>query len=185
MASWPGAMPLPRGSGYPGTGARMNVLTLTQPWATLIAVGAKRIETRSWKTHLRGPIAIHAAKTFPAHAKSFCESRLVCRALGWPECPATLTQEWLDDNARHIRSLPLGAVLATARLVHCLETETIRSHVQPFTAEEELFGDYSRGRFGFLLDEVVMLPAPIPAKGALGFWKWDDPGRKKEHHDYR
>ena len=42
----------------------MKALTLTQPWATLIAVGAKRIETRSWGTSYRGRIAIHAAKGF-------------------------------------------------------------------------------------------------------------------------
>jgi hypothetical protein len=40
----------------------VKALTLTQPWATLIAVGAKRIETRSWATDYHGQIAIHAAK---------------------------------------------------------------------------------------------------------------------------
>lgn len=39
----------------------MKALTIWQPWATAIAIGAKRIETRSWETHYRGPIAIHAA----------------------------------------------------------------------------------------------------------------------------
>ena len=37
-------------------------LSLWQPWASLIAIGAKHIETRHWKTDYRGPIAIHAAK---------------------------------------------------------------------------------------------------------------------------
>lgn len=40
----------------------MKALSLTQPWASLVAVGAKRIETRSWRTSYRGPLAIHAAK---------------------------------------------------------------------------------------------------------------------------
>jgi hypothetical protein len=40
----------------------MKVLSLTQPWATLAAIGAKKIETRSWSTAYRGPLAIHAAK---------------------------------------------------------------------------------------------------------------------------
>src|ERR1051325_5993743 len=43
-------------------GGFMKALTLTQPWATLIAIGAKRIETRSWSTDYHGQIAIHAAK---------------------------------------------------------------------------------------------------------------------------
>ena len=43
----------------------MKALTLTQPWASLVAIGAKRIETRSWSTPYRGLLAIHAAKGFP------------------------------------------------------------------------------------------------------------------------
>lgn len=40
----------------------MKAITIIQPWATLIAIGAKRFETRSWATTHRGPIAIHAGK---------------------------------------------------------------------------------------------------------------------------
>lgn len=40
----------------------MKALTLTQPYATLVAIGEKRLETRSWRTSYRGPLAIHAAK---------------------------------------------------------------------------------------------------------------------------
>src|SRR5258708_5270609 len=43
----------------------VKALTLWQPWASLIAVGAKTIETRSWSTSYRGPLAIHAAKRKP------------------------------------------------------------------------------------------------------------------------
>lgn len=39
-----------------------RVLTLWQPWASLVASGTKRIETRSWQTPHRGPVIIHAAK---------------------------------------------------------------------------------------------------------------------------
>lgn len=47
----------------------MKALSLTQPWASLIAIGAKRVETRSWSTNHRGPVAIHAAKGFPKFAR--------------------------------------------------------------------------------------------------------------------
>jgi hypothetical protein len=40
----------------------MKALTLIQPWATLVALGEKQIETRSWDTKYRGPLAIHAGK---------------------------------------------------------------------------------------------------------------------------
>ena len=38
----------------------MRVLTLREPWASLIAYGPKRIETRSWRSSYRGPLYIHA-----------------------------------------------------------------------------------------------------------------------------
>ena len=38
----------------------MKVLTLKQPWATLVAEGIKEYEFRSWKTNYRGKILIHA-----------------------------------------------------------------------------------------------------------------------------
>jgi len=150
----------------------MKAITLTQPWASLVAVGAKRIETRSWSTSYRGPIAIHAAKGFPGEAKRFCESRMVCWALGWRACPPQITQEWLDYMAARIKSLPLGCVVATATMVNCIETELIRTHVKPFTEQEEAFGNYEARRFGFLLDDVVALPEPIPAVGKLSLWEW-------------
>jgi hypothetical protein len=153
----------------------MKAITLTQPWASLVAIGAKRIETRSWKTAYRGPLAIHAAKAFPGWAKDLCESRMVCTALGWPVCDGPLTQAWLDDNAASIRSLPLGRVVATARLVQCIEVDLIERFVQPFTDQERALGNYEAGRYGFLLDAVRPLAYPIPARGALSLWEWEVP----------
>lgn len=40
----------------------MKIITIWQPWATLIALGIKKFETRSWSTEYTGPLAIHAAK---------------------------------------------------------------------------------------------------------------------------
>src|SRR5689334_15020257 len=104
-------------------GEVVKVISLTQPWATLVVIGAKRIETRSWPTSYRGPIAVHAAKAFPGYAKDLCTSHLCCRALGWPEAPDQLTQAWLDDNYARVKALPLGAIIGVAKLVHCLETD--------------------------------------------------------------
>lgn len=142
----------------------MKALSLTQPWATLVAIGAKRIETRSWSTTYRGPIAIHAAKGFPGVAKRFCEVGIVRRALGFSS----------DADVREIlKTLPLGCMIATANLVRCVPSDSIRAHVNPFTIQEECFGDYSPRRFGFLLDNIIKLPEPVPARGALGLWEWE------------
>ena len=40
----------------------MKVLTIKQPWATLIMQGDKRFEFRSWQTKYRGDLLIHAGK---------------------------------------------------------------------------------------------------------------------------
>jgi len=53
----------------------MKALTLTQPWASLMALQSKTIETRSWYTAYRGELVIHAAKGFPKWAKETCEER--------------------------------------------------------------------------------------------------------------
>ena len=50
----------------------MKALSLTQSWATLVTIGAKKLETRSWPTYYRGPLLIHAAKGFPPAARAIC-----------------------------------------------------------------------------------------------------------------
>lgn len=152
----------------------MKALTLTQPWATLVAIGAKKIETRSWNTSYRGPLAIHAAKGFPVQAKDFsimspCYE--VLQGFGFTRIP--------DE-------LPLGAVIATCTLVdvHRIDRYDFRPgqrgweierHFWEATEQEKAFGDYSIDRYMWFLSDVVILPEPIPAKGALSLWEWDGP----------
>lgn len=128
----------------------MKALSLTQPWATLVAIGAKRIETRSWSTDYRGEIAIHAAKGFPRD----------CREVCWRDP----FREWLYD-----RDLPLGAIVAVARLTDVTATAST-AMLMTLTPRERAFGDYAAGRYGWLLADVRALRTPIPCKGALGIW---------------
>lgn len=41
--------------------ARLPVLSVRQPYAWLIVNGIKTLENRSWRTHYRGPVLIHAS----------------------------------------------------------------------------------------------------------------------------
>ena len=59
----------------------MKALSLTQPWASLVVIGAKCYETRSWATNYRGPLAIHASKGFPVWAKQFAGSSPAVQAV--------------------------------------------------------------------------------------------------------
>jgi activating signal cointegrator 1 len=147
----------------------MKALTLTQPWATLVAIGAKKIETRSWNTNYRGPLAIHAAKGFPNEAKAMCLAAYFTIALD------------AVGMGNH-RNLPLGAVIATCNLAHVMKVKNITAssetsflwheHWWDLDQKERAFGDYSVGRYMWLLDNIAMFPKPIPAKGALGLWNW-------------
>src|ERR1700691_5449786 len=155
----------------------VKALTLTQPWATLVAIGAKRIETRSWSTSYRGPLAIHAAKGFPGWAKEFGKST---------ECYEALRKYSTADDERRFLSgglaYPLGVVLATCRIAACVKTEKLlseRPYAPDMTEQEKSFGDYSEGRWGWMLADVKRLPEPIPAKGALGLWEWEAPNIRR------
>lgn len=134
----------------------MKALSLTQPYATLVAIGAKCWETRSWKTDFRGQLAIHAAKTFPREARALCQTEPFKRVL-------------MVAGYRAITELPLGAILATCTLTDCVPTERI---VASLSAQERAFGDFTAGRWAWQLEDVQLLPEPIEAKGALSLWTW-------------
>jgi hypothetical protein len=154
----------------------MKALTLTQPWATLVAVGAKRIETRSWQTSYRGQLAIHAAKGFPKWAREFTAEPVCYEAVKhlypWKDLRARV-------NSAGSEAYPLGVVIATCKLVDCRPTERFTRGADPaeaaydLTRQEEAFGDYSMGRFAWFLDDIKILGQPIAAKGALGLWNWE------------
>lgn len=145
----------------------MKVLSLTQPWASLVALGAKRIETRSWTTKYRGPLAIHASKGFPRWAQELCQTKVFYESLGW-RCPGV----WATD-------LPLGQIIAVVDLIAVrLIRETPsgwpnREYNMIAPPEPELsFGDYTPGRYGWILENPHVLGEAIPAKGALGLWEY-------------
>lgn len=138
----------------------MKALSLTQPWATLVAIGAKRIETRSWGTGHRGPLAIHAAKGFGQKEQSLCFEepfRWVLKNFFGPD--------FAPGN------LPTGAVVGLTEVIGCkkMTSEWIETIGDP----ERAFGLYEPGRSGWLLGPATWLPEPIPVKGALGLWEFE------------
>jgi len=135
----------------------VKVLTLTQPWATLIAVGAKRIETRSWSTPYRGPIAIHAGKGFPRWAQAMCVTHPFL---------ATLIEAGIDRLAE----LPRGVIVCTATLTAVDGTDSCncRAWLRRGPAHESDFGDYAAGRFAWRLGDVQALATPVGHRGSQG-----------------
>jgi len=137
----------------------------------LVAHGLKKVETRSWRTYYTGPLAIHAAKGFPAYAREMLAYGHFARALY--AAGHTIGRDPTRRGSMEItHDLPLGAIVATCRLVRCLRTEDIEPDLSP---RELAFGDYEPGRWAWVLADVVRLPEPIPAVGHLGLWEWTMP----------
>ena len=161
----------------------MKALTLTQPWATLIALGQKRIETRSWATSYRGPLAIHAAAGYGKGGMR--GHKAICAQEAFSAVLTPALKDWwsarrdLADVAAH-PFMPMGAIVAVCKLVDCRPTDPLPSLAYRcgeqrwwLTEQEDAFGDYSPGRYAWLLSDIRALPEPIPAKGALSLWEWD------------
>lgn len=166
----------------------MKTITLTQPYATLVAIGAKRIETRSFQRSYRGPLAIHAASGLgPVGGKRGLLDLIETEPF-WSVLREAFAVQLGDqrhypaDAETIIDELPFGAIVAVCELRHCRPTSEINSSFRAWkdgqcywdlTDQERAFGDYSAGRFAWLLGDIRALPEPIPARGALGLWQYD------------
>jgi hypothetical protein len=141
----------------------MKAITILQPWASLIACGAKKIETRRWPTSYRGPLAIHAGK-MPFYSMPFLNRELhkLANALELPDIFS-------------FDKLPLGAVIAIADLVDCIEMtdQLFATQYETDQGKKEIaFGHWERGRYAWILDNVRPIE-PVPAKGMQRIWNWD------------
>lgn len=144
----------------------MKALTIWQPYASLIAIKAKRYETRSWPTKYRGPLAIHAAAKNPAEVFKILDTdifELIEKALE-PEGDKNISR-------LRVKCLPTGKLIATARLTDCiLITEDFAASVSP---EERAFGDWTPGRYAWKLEEVEILASFPDIKGKQGLWNFE------------
>jgi len=132
----------------------MKAITLWEPWATFIALGHKKYETRHWQTRWRGNIAIHAARRWkPDQIREFNRLR---------EQFTELSEYTIDD-------LSFGCVVAACRLVDIHRTDDIRDDLSYL---ERCVGNYDYGRYAWEMEIVRLPPEPIPARGQQGIWEW-------------
>jgi hypothetical protein len=135
---------------------KIRCLTISEPWASLIASGNKTTENRCWKTNYRGPLAIHAGSG-----------------------TQYLTKKRLADY-------PVGHVIAVANLVACLDIQTIRQKAASvLDAGWEAYGcsstwaeiaahEFTVGPFCWILEGVRKLKTPKPIAGKQGIWTFFD-----------
>ena len=125
----------------------MKVVSIKEPFASLITRGIKGIETRSWKTNYRGKILIHSSKT----------------------------KQPIRENIKHLVDFDLtyGYILCEAELTDCIYmTEEFIENLKKENYTEYLCGRYEVGRYAWVLKNIKPIK-PIEAKGQLGIWNYD------------
>ena len=132
----------------------MRVLSIKEPFASLICEGIKHIETRSWKTNYRGEIYIHASRAkVPKNDERI--NRLIKMLNG--------------------KELNMGKIICKCKLVDCVYmTEEYIKDMKENNEIEYLCGHYEVGRYSWVLEDVEVLDEKIEAKGRLGIWHYND-----------
>lgn len=128
----------------------MKVLSLTEPFATLIKEKKKLIETRSWKTKYRGELYIHASLT---------------------KIPKTTLEQ--ENLMSLVKDIPLnyGYIICKCKLVDCIYmTKEYVEDMKKNNHQEYICGEYAEGRFAWILEDIEPLKERIETKGHLGVW---------------
>ena len=175
----------------------MKAISLWQPWASLIACGAKPYETRSWappRDLIGQTIAIHAAKKIDKGAAQMATDIMYGQMDNHGGLAEKLEASWGGDQCCDDLMgtfggtiMPVGCVVCTATLdaafqlgeeaegtarpaARVVRRLTSRQMPECFTVRYDPWGDYADGRWAWLLRDVKPLIPPPPAKGAQGFF---------------
>lgn len=125
----------------------MKVLTLKQPWATLVAEGIKRYEFRSWKTNYRGKILIHAGIGIDKEAmKKFAGLNL---------------------------TFPSKKILAEVEIVDCLFLDD-ELNKKIISENNIVYGSKKREGYAWMLDNIKKINYEKEINGKLGLWNYDE-----------
>ncbi len=127
----------------------LTILSVRQPWASLLLSGEDWCENRSWNTEYRGTLWIHASGKV--------EGR---------EC-----ELWGIDKSRLTTSAILGCVV----LIDVIHVEGLQGRIQPlmrkYRLNPEVGPDFVVGEYCWIVANPRVLKTPIPAKGKLNLWR--------------
>lgn len=133
----------------------MKALSIKQPWASLIAHGIKDIENRTWKTHFRGRIYIHASGKASGNLGILLNDEQIKSVMnnGLPE-------------------ILFSAIIGEVDIVDCvINHKSIWAEHAP-SDEPERFMFYAP-IYNWVLANAVLYDEPIlNIKGKLSFWKY-------------
>jgi hypothetical protein len=157
----------------------MKAISLWQPWATLMAIGAKTIETRPatafWARRFRGPLVICATKTW--NRDVLCRLRdAVNEPYEFPEWDR-MAEVLVAAGYDTLGKLPLGAAVCIVSVTGTIPTEYFHGESPGKFKEDELaFGNFDAGRLALHTDpaKLIRLNPPIPVTGHQGLWDFDE-----------
>lgn len=161
-----------------------KILTMWQPWASLLVHGVKKIETRpkptTW-TAEKGSYLIHAASRWTLEQASICLQEPFKSELKKLRfyIHAYAGKKKIETN------LPLGQIIGAIEVTECCMIYTpnplsiiIHPWVNPkntktiYIRDPELsFGNYEPGRYVWLTQNPRVLKTPIPYKGGQGYYQ--------------
>ena len=121
----------------------MKAISIRSPWAWAILHAGKDTENRSWITHTRGTVAVHASKTMsrPFYEETRAEIKKLAPRAKMPPYEA----------------MPRSAIIGLVDVVDCTLKRTSKWH--------------DKGQYGFRLANPRALLKPIPCDGWLNFWE--------------
>jgi hypothetical protein len=118
----------------------VRVLSIGQPWATVIIRGVKPFEARTWSTPFRGEIAIHASSGIKGWVRTACETEpLIKKALK-------------KAGIAKLDALPRGAVIGTVVISEICRAKEIEDELTPATIA--LCGDLYEDDFLWRLEHL-------------------------------
>ena len=123
----------------------MIALSVRQPWCHAILLAGKRIENRDWRTSFRGRVLLHASKG--------------CARVEYESAVASIWAANPDVVVPPLAELPRGALVGAMTVVNCVD--------RPPPGQERWWC----GPYALVLENVFVLPRPVPCGGARGFWR--------------
>lgn len=136
----------------------MKAISIKQPWASLIAHGIKDIENRTWRTHFRGKIYIHAS------AKSAGNTAFLLN---------DLQNNYFAFNTENYKTfesnLDYSAIIGEVDVVDC-----VQDHPSIWAEKHnDIMGEFiHKPIWNWVFANPVLYEIPIlNVKGKLSFWE--------------
>lgn len=166
-----------------------KVLSLWEPWASLLVTGEKKIETRPSATNwilekdiygntIKGTYLIHSAKKWTKEQRELC---------GKEPFKSTLEKYyslWVISESPRRPHFNFGHIIGAVDVIKCMQILNLSNekmkepgaeykYVSPYEIDDKemSFGDYREDRYAWICSNPRILKTPIPYKGGQGYYQ--------------